>query len=254
MKIIAWNCKIVNLKNNIIFEYLLLFGYNGKYNKDWEVKTMGIKDTLNYYASFKDTDIFQPGKFNPGLFDTNKKKVKQFYPRSCSLGVMLNGPQAEQINGIIRQMNDGDLSTGVVMSTNPLLVACYSEDFDAVALYCYPTELGTKLGWSVGTRLLTVNWYNGYGLTKKNKDLDYGSRYNKKYKTVGPLIAELYTDNIERINRKKSEIPEEMWQYTEELGKQYMKNHPGVARNGCGPRFRDAIPIDKLKMKCKLDF
>ena len=30
--------------------------------------------------------------------------------------------------------------------------------------------------------------------------------------------------------------------------------HPGVARNGCGPRFKDAIPVDKLKMKCKLDF
>lgn len=138
---------------------------------------MGIVEKLNSYASFKDTDVFQPGQFNPGVFDTNKK-----------------------------------------------------------------------------TRLLTVNWFDGYGKVKKNKDLDYGPRCNTKYKSFGPLIAELYTDNTERIPRKKAEIPEEMWQYTETLGKQYMAAHPGVARNGCGPRFKDAQPIEKLKMKCKLDF
>lgn len=214
---------------------------------------MGIVDKLNSFSSYKDTDVFQPGQFNPGLFDTNKKKVKMLYPRSSSLNVMFNGPAAEQSSGIIRQMNDGDLSTGVVVSVDPLLVACYSDDFDAVALYCYPTELGTKMGWHTGTRVLTVNWYDGYGKVKKNKDLDYGPRCNTKFKSFGPLIAELYTDNTERIARKKSEIPEEMWQYTEMLGKQYMAAHPGVARNGCGPRFKDAQPIEKLKMKCKLD-
>lgn len=215
---------------------------------------MGIMKKLNYFASFKDTDIFQPGQFNPGLFEVNKKKVKKLYPRSCSLNVMLNGPDAERIDGIIRQMNDGDLSTGIVMSTDPLLVACYSEDFDAVVMYCYPTELGTKMGWSAGTRLLTVNWYDGYGKIKKNKDIDRGSRSNNKFKTVGPLVAELYTDNKERVARKKSEIPDEMWQYTEALGRQYMKAHPGMAREGCGPRFKDAKPIEQLKLKCKLDF
>ena len=139
---------------------------------------MGIADKLNYYASFKDSDVFQPGRFNPGMFDTNKKKVKKLYPRSCSPLVAFNGPAAEQLNGIIRQMNDGDLSTGVVMSVDPLLVACYSDDFDAVVMYCYPTELGVKMGWSVGTRLLTVNWYDGLGKIKKNKDLDRGPHCN----------------------------------------------------------------------------
>lgn len=214
---------------------------------------MGIKDRLNYYASFKDSDVFQPGRFNPGLFDTNKKKVKMFYPYSGSLGVMLNGPAAEQTAGIIGQMNDGDLSTGVVMSVNPLLVACYSDDFDAVVLYCYPAELGVKMGWTVGTRLLTVNAYNGYGIVKKNKDLDPGPGCNGKYKSVGPLVVDLYTDNAERIARKKREIPEDMWRYTEELGRRYMAVHPGVARDGCGPRFKDAQPIEKLKLKCKIE-
>lgn len=215
---------------------------------------MSIKDKLNYYASFKDSDVFQPGQFNPGLFAVNKKKVKKLYPRSSSIGVLLNGPTAEQTAGIIRQMNDGDLSTGVVMSTSPLLVACYSDDFDAVAMYCYPAELGAKMGWSAGTRLLTVNWYDGYGKMKKNKDLDCGPRCNNKFKTFGPLVAELYTDNSERIARKKAEIPEEMWQYTETLGRKYMEAHPGMAREGCGPRFKDAKPIEQLKLNCKLDF
>lgn len=214
---------------------------------------MGIRDRLNYYASFKDTDVFQPGRFNPGLFETNRKKVKALYPRSCSLNVDMNGPSAEKMSGIIVQMNDGDLSTGVVMSIDPLLVACYSPDFDAVALYCFPTELGIKMGWSTGKRLLTVNGYDGYGVIKKLKDLDISPNCKSKLKSFGPLIAELYTDNAERVARKKAEIPEEMWLRTENLGRQYMNMHPGVARNGCGPRFKEARPIEKLKMKCKVE-
>ena len=89
---------------------------------------MGIVDNLNSFSSYKDTDVFQPGQFNPGLFDTNKKKVKMLYPRSSSLNVMFNGPAAEQTSGIIRQMNDGDLSTGVVVSVDPLLVALLLSD------------------------------------------------------------------------------------------------------------------------------
>lgn len=214
---------------------------------------MGIMDKLNYYASFKDSDVFQPGQFNPGLFEASKKKVKQLYPHAFSPLVLLNGPQAEQWGGFVSQMNDGDLSTGVVVSAEPLLVACYSYEFDAVALYCYPAELGAQMGWSVGTRLLTVNAYDGYGKMKRNKDLDCGPRSNTKFKTFGPLVADLYTDNAERVARKKAEIPEELWEYTAALGRKYMADHPGVARNGCGPRFKDAQPIEQLKLKCKLD-
>ena len=214
---------------------------------------MGIKDKLNYYASFKDSDVFQLGRFNPGLFETSKKRVKAYYPHALSPLTLLNGPLAEQWAGIVSQMNDGDLSTGVVMSVNPLLVACYSYEFDAVALYCYPTELGEKLGWTLGTRLLTVCAYDGYGKLKRNKDLDCGPRSNTKFKSFGPLVADLYTDNAERIARKKAEIPDELWEYTAALGRKYMADHPGIARSGCGPRFKDAQPIASLDLKCKLD-
>lgn len=215
---------------------------------------MGLIEKFKYYSSFKDTDIFQPGDFNPGLFKTNKKKVVKLYPHSRSLWVLFNGPISEQVNGISHQMNDGDLSTGVVVSADSLLVACYSEDFDAVALLCYPVELGAKMGWRVGTRLLTVNGYNGYGIMKQNWDLDPGFYCNQKFKTFGPLVVELYTDNIVRVERKKSEIPERMWQKTEELGKKYMQDHPGMARDGCRSRFDDARPISQLKLKCDLNF
>lgn len=215
---------------------------------------MGLIEKLKYYSSFKDTDIFQPGDFNPGLFTINKKKVRKLYPHASSLWVMFNGPIAERVNGISHQMNDGDLSTGVVVSADPLLVACYSPEFDAVAMLCYPVELGTKMGWTVGTRLLTVNGYNGYGLMKQNWDLDRGFYGSDRFKTFGPLVVDLYTDNIERVERKKSEIPERIWQHTEELGKKYMQDHPGMARDGCRSRFDDARPIDRLKLKCDLDF
>lgn len=213
---------------------------------------MSIVSSIKRKMSFQDADHFEPGSFNPGLFETNKQKVKKLYPHANSPLVMVNGPVAETLNGICQQMNDGDLSTGVVVSADPLLVACYSGDHDAVALLCYPAALGAKLGWAVGTRLLTVNGFNGYGLMKRNRDLDIGMFGNDKFKTFGPLVAELYTDNEERIARKKAEIPEHMWQRTEELGKKYLQDHPGMARDGCRSRFDDARPIEQLKLKCDL--
>lgn len=41
---------------------------------------MGLMNKLNYYSSFKDTDVFKPGEFNPGLFKVKKGIVKKLRP------------------------------------------------------------------------------------------------------------------------------------------------------------------------------
>lgn len=152
-------------------------------------------------------------------------------------------------------MNDGDIQTAVVVSIDPLLVACYTEDFDAVILQYYPTELGKKHGWDLHKRLITVNTYNGLGAVRKNKDIYPGQDAKGRYKSFGPLIADLFTDNTERLERKKREIPEEYWQRTLYLGNEYMRKHPKIARNGLGFAFKDSQNIDNIKFhkKIKLD-
>lgn len=149
------------------------------------------------------------------------------------------------------QMNDGDIQTAVVVSQDPLLVACRSEDMDAVVLQCYPAALGQARGWKLGTRLLICCTYNGYGPLRKNKDIDPGPHANPKFKSFGPVIADLYAADTAYLERKKSEIPEVMWQMTWDMGKAYMEAHPGMARNGLALSFRDAEPIEKIRFNPK---
>ena len=81
---------------------------------------------------------------------------------------------------------------------------------------------------------------------KANKDIDMGPYAGTNYKAVCPVVADLYTDNLERLERKKSEIPEGMWKRTAALAEQYMAQHPGMARNGLDVGFKDAVEISNI--------
>lgn len=213
---------------------------------------MGIKETLQRNASYKDSDVYRIGAFNPGLFDLNKSKLKALRPQL--FGLRLGVKNIDTWQNIYTQLNDGDIEPAVVVSTDPLLVACYSDDMDAVALFCFPQEVGLARGWHLGTRLIATAAYNSL-LMKGNKDLDCGPRNCGRFKAYGPVIADLYTDNTERLERKKREIPQELWDYTTALGLRYVESHPGMARDGLGFPYADAVPITDIKVnpKAQLD-
>lgn len=217
---------------------------------------MGLKeqfDRLNPYGHFKKKDVFRPGAFNPGLFEVDMGKLKKLRPEIFQPIRFAMASNLDSKSYIQMQMNDGDIQTAVVVSTDPLLVACRSEDLDAVVLQCYPADLGRARGWEVGTCLLICCTYNGYGPLRKNKDIDPSPRANPKFKSFGPILADLYAADTAYLERKKSEIPQVMWQTAWEMGKAYMAAHPGMARNGLALSFRDSEPIEKIHFNPKAD-
>lgn len=211
---------------------------------------MGLRD----YSQYKKENVYRKGTYNPGLFDLDKKKLKKLRPQIYSPLNLFFGNKCNQASYAEVQLNDGDIQTAVVVSKEPLLVACYTEEMDAVVLQCYPKELGEKYGWDINTRLVTACIYNGFGPVRKNKDIYDGPNSNKKYKSFGPLIADLYAKDIQYVERKKSEIPEELWERTLELGKEYMVKHPGVARNGLDFCCKDSQKISDIKFNSRVKF
>ena len=215
---------------------------------------MGIIKALKWGSQFKKEDVYRPGCFNPGLFQLDKAKTQKLRPGFYNPLRTIVAGQCDNPGFIGALLNDGDIQTAVVVSENPLLVACYSEDMDAVILQCYPVELGQAKGWDFGTRLLTTAKYNGYGTARKNKDIFPGPNADPKMKSFGPVIAELYSDEPEYLERKTSEIPEELWEKTMALGMKYLEEHPGMARNGLGDCFKNATQIEKIKFNPKSKF
>ena len=123
---------------------------------------------------------------------------------------------------------------------------------DAVVLQCYLNELGKKMGWTLNTRLVITCTYNGFGPVRRNKDIFEEPKSNKKFKSFGPVIADLYATDMEYVERKKREIPEDLWERTLELGNEYIVKHPGMARNGLDLCFKDAKKISDIKFNSKI--
>ena len=208
---------------------------------------MGIINAIKWGSQFKKEDVFRPGAFNPGLFTIDKEKTRKLRPGFYNPFRAMIKSQFDNSGYVTTLLNDGDIQTAVVVSEDPLLVSCYSEDMDAVFLQYYPAELGKAKGWEYGTRLLITAKYNGYGPVRKNKDIFPGPKANDSIKSVGAVVAELYTDEPEYLERKTSEIPEELWEKAMDLGLKYMEEHPGMARNGLGDCFKNAVKIEKIR-------
>lgn len=196
---------------------------------------------------------YKYGSYNPGKFKMDKKLVKQLRPDVYSFKQSL--VDLGDVGSMLKYaMKYGDTQPAIVVSVEPLLVACYAADMDAVALLCLPTEYGILRDYHVGTRLLTVNSYDldRQNRKRRSEDIFEGEHTSGRFRMYGPLIADLYTKNKKRLEAIKAQIPEEVWTYVEELGELYMTSNPGMARNGLGNRFCTALPIEEIKFHPKM--
>jgi hypothetical protein len=186
---------------------------------------------------------------NPGLFSLNKQKLKALRPQLFWPQNILTNSSVDNPAAIEALLNDGDIQPAVVVSVRPLLVACYSDEMDAAVLLCFPDGLAGKYGLKEGSRLLTVN---GYTAAFGARDIERGPGYCGRWKAFGPIVADFYTDDTVRLTAQKLQIPEELWAYVEQLGRKYMADRPGMARNGLAYRFRNPQPIDRIRWNSKI--
>lgn len=68
---------------------------------------MGIIENMKRNASYKDSDVYHPGAFNPGLFELNKKKLKALRPQI--FGLRLGQKNIDTWQNVYTQLNDGDI-------------------------------------------------------------------------------------------------------------------------------------------------
>jgi hypothetical protein len=113
----------------------------------------------------------------------------------------------------------GDSRAAVVLSTGPHIVAAYTDELDCVVLLRFPDELAQEYGSRIGSRLLTANTYEWRSAQRPLKaDLWDGPRSYRRHANLYPLIAEFLSDDRDRIEQRKSEIPEEEWARAYDLG------------------------------------
>lgn len=158
--------------------------------------------------------------------------------------------------GFLRRVDEsmrlGDLRAAVVVSTDPLLIAAYTNEFDCAVVLSFPASAGRLLaqdGHQVaeGLRLLTVNNHLANG--ERNGELDWdlwngpGAR-NHAYASYFPIIADLFTADLAAIDARKRDITELEWTRCAEAAREYLERTEGRVRKG-SPRLSGLPPLNE---------
>lgn len=133
------------------------------------------------------------------------------------------------MESITEHLKMGDARSAVVVQLNPLLVASYSDDLDAVVILQFPQWLVKTHTLKVGSRLLAINTFNR---VVEGTDIVRGPDALHPYKNVFPIIAEFVCDNPDQVSQAKAAIPETEWQHCLSLGQSYRQQYPTRIRNG----------------------
>ena len=173
---------------------------------------------------------------DPGQIRLSHNKLRVLRPdlyglrglwQSCLAYFRLRWPQRTYV---AEQLQCGDSRAAVVISTAPLLVAAYTDELDCIAMLRFPDEFVDHYHLQKGTRLLTVNCYGS--LPDYDPDLILGPKRIERWTGFHPVIADFLTDDVDRVEARKKQITEDEWQRTLDMGTEYARRFPKVARDG----------------------
>ncbi|MBQ7380815.1 MAG: hypothetical protein IJW69_01885 [Clostridia bacterium] len=124
----------------------------------------------------------------------------------------------------------GDTQPAIVVSVNPLLIAAYSDEMDAVVMLRFPMEFVEKYNLSVGSRLTTSNVY--FTGNQFASDIFVGKNYCQRYVDFVPIVQLFIGKQDEKIHEKIQLFSEDIWNTVADKATQYIKAHSDLSRDG----------------------
>jgi hypothetical protein len=172
--------------------------------------------------------------YNPGRFKVSMKKIK-------SLFVELNLTKDEiknvkkNLSNVKRTLKSGDIQLAKVISLDPLLIACFSDEFDSVLIYEYPSFLAKKYYLKEEQYLVCSNSYWPRECFSVEKDIIIGGGASSHFRDVICFIPLFICKEDQELFCKtvfdKLFSDEEIEHFNESINV-YLKVMPGSRRNG----------------------
>lgn len=146
-------------------------------------------------------------------------------------------PQSEQARWPTEQtyhegIPEGELAPAVVVSLQPLLVACYDESFDAVMILQFEPWLAREYRLQVGSKLASAHHYVAAGEGTPAPDLVQGGNSYTESVDFQPKVLHFLSDDEAAIARAMARIADSEWQTCWEIGLRFVRENPGVYRPG----------------------
>jgi hypothetical protein len=126
----------------------------------------------------------------------------------------------------------GDGRAAVVVASDPLRIACYCDDSDAVCVLGFRERDVGRTTFRDGDRLLTVLNSAIDPDAPVAGDLVQGDRADPNYINFWPLVAELICDDDAEIERCKAAISSDEYRRCRLLAEEHERRLPGAVRDG----------------------
>ena len=166
----------------------------------------------------------------------NQANVKFSYKKYYSFRNRIHTKFAErfhsdmQIDFVSRALCYGDTQPAVVVSVDPLLIAAYSDEMDAVVMLRFPNEFVTEYNLYPGIRLTTSNVY--FTGSQCARDIFVGEHYCRRYVDFVPIVQLFLGKKDEKIQEKVELFGEDIWNTVREKANEYISLHPELCRDG----------------------
>jgi hypothetical protein len=188
----------------------------------------------------------------PGRIPLSQDRLRRMHPEIYQVKPWMSGREErfqrdEEFKiHVAEHLRYGLAEAAIVMLTDPLLIACYTEEIDAMAVLFfvdgtephpiygkyYPDGLATELiqrhGLQKGSHLLSVNTFaslqenGGY-----EPDLRPGPKARGVWGNFAPYIADFLTSDLRTVEERKGEVEAWEWSRCQELAQEYWSHVVG---------------------------
>jgi hypothetical protein len=170
---------------------------------------------------------------NRAELSLSEEKLRRYQPEAFGFsGLLWSIRKRVRFKWLLAQcLKYGDARAAIVASVSPLIVAAYSDEFDAVLALRYPDAFTEHFSLTIGQHLISVT---AYGPTPA-RDIVRGSNAETEWGNFVPTIAEFFSDDVGRIEHLHSRISDREWNRCRELCAVWMTTRT--------PRARDGLPL-----------
>lgn len=172
--------------------------------------------------------------YNPGGFKISNKKVKEII-RELNLDKDDIKSVKRNLENVQNTLRNGDMQIAKVISLDPLYIACFSDEFDSVLIYKYPSFLISKYQLRLNQYLVCSNSYWPKEYFSVEDDIILGENASKSWRDVicfVPLFLCNEKQEVFSINCISKIFTESEFEHFEESIKKYMDKKPNTYRDG----------------------
>ena len=127
-------------------------------------------------------------------------------------------------------LNLGNIQPAIVYSTHPLLIACYTEDFDNVFMLEFPKDFVELYDLHEGDKLYTSTVFYQQKMTKYD-DILPGFLASDTFKDATPMVLKFLAEDSD-LSNNTVHFSNFIWEYVLNKAHAYMVFSDGRVRDG----------------------